>query len=148
MAIEISGMSVENIPAALDLWKHIEGMGLSSADEPDALARFLLQNPGLSFIAEDDGTLVGTCLCGSDGRRGYLYHLAVALHYRRQGLGSALVKEVFSALSQRDIHKCHIMVFGSNQTGLKFWQADGWVRRPEIVLMSRDVEARFDTGDC
>ncbi len=144
MTIQIIEMSVEHINAALDLWRHIEGMGLSSADEPEALTRFLQQNRGLSFIAADNGRLVGTCLCGSDGRRGYLYHLAVDPDYRRQGIGSDLVEAVFTALRQRDIHKCHIMVYGTNTTGLKFWQQEGWVRRPEIVLMSHDVPA----GEC
>ena len=147
MSIQISEMSVNHIQAALEMWAHIEGMGLSSADEPVALKRFLLQNPGLSFVAEKEGRLLGTCLCGSDGRRGYLYHLAVIPQYRRQGLGSTLVQKVFKALYERDIHKCHIMVFATNETGLKFWQADGWVRRPEIVLMSRDVEV-YDTSSA
>lgn len=148
MTISIHEMSVNHVDAALDLWQHIQGMGLSSADEPQALARFLQQNPGLSYIAEDDGRLVGTCLCGSDGRRGYLYHLAVTPEWRRQKLGSQLVDRVFAALRQQEIHKCHIMVYGTNETGLKFWQQDGWVRRPEIVLMSKDVTACTDSGDC
>ncbi len=142
MTIQINEMSVLHIQAALALWKQIEGMGLSSADEPGALARFIQQNAGLSYIAEEDGQLVGTCLCGCDGRRGYLYHLAVLPQYRRRGLGSALVRTVFRALHKRDIHKCHIMVYTTNHSGLKFWQADGWVRRPEIVLMSKEIEVR------
>ena len=140
MTIQITEMSIDHISKALELWKHIEGMGLSSADEPEALSRFLLQNHGLSLIATDDGRLVGTCLCGSDGRRGYLYHLAVAPEYRRRNIGSDLVDGVFAALHRRNIHKCHIMVYGTNETGLKFWQQEGWVRRPEIVLMSKDVQ--------
>lgn len=148
MTIQIVEMSVDHVGAALDLWTHIEGMGLSSADEPEALTRFLLQNPGLSLIAKDEGKLVGTCLCGSDGRRGYLYHLAVVPQYRRQKIGSALVKEVFAALHQREIHKCHIMVYATNESGLKFWQQEGWVRRPEIVLMSRDVLTSEETCGC
>jgi len=148
MSVQICEMSVNHIQAALDLWAHIEGMGLSSADEPAALTRFLLQNPGLSYIAEEEGRLLGTCLCGSDGRRGYLYHLAVIPQYRRQRLGSTLVQKVFTALHERDIHKCHIMVFATNETGLKFWQADGWVRRPEIVLMSRDVKVYDASSAC
>lgn len=146
MKVQLNEMKVEHIGAALDLWRSIEGMGLSSADEPQALTRFLRQNPGLSFIAEDGETLVGTCLCGTDGRRGYLYHLAVAPQYRRQKIGSALVDKVFAALRQMDIHKCHIMVYSTNKTGLKFWTQEGWVRRPEIVLMSKDVQMREDAS--
>ncbi len=119
MTIQINEMSVLHIQAALALWKQIEGMGLSSADEPGALARFIQQNAGLSYIAEEDGQLVGTCLCGCDGRRGYLYHLAVLPQYRRRGLGSALVRTVFTALHKRDTcqskRKCYRRcIVGSN----------------------------------
>lgn len=139
MTIHYIEMTGADIDAALGLWQRCAGMGLSDADEPGALARFMRQNAGLSFRADCGEKLVGTCLCGTDGRRGYLYHLAVDPGYRRSGIGSALVEHAFAALRQREIHKCHIMVYASNETGLAFWRQEGWVRRPEIVLMSRDV---------
>ena len=148
MTMQTSEMTVEDITAALDLWKRCAGMGLSDADVPESLARFLLHNPGLSFSAKVDGQLVGTCLCGTDGRRGYLYHLAVDPGHRRQGIGSDLVAAVFAALRRQDIHKCHIMVYGTNDLGLKFWRQTGWVTRPEIVLMSRDVKTSDSNCGC
>ena len=67
-----------HIGPARDLWRETEHMCLSSADGPDDLRAFLLRNPGCSVVALEDGRFVGTCLCGHDGRRGHLYHLAVA----------------------------------------------------------------------
>ena len=138
--MKIREMFTADYDAALALWKRCEGMGLSDADERSPLSRFLERNPGLNFIALDGESLVGTVLCGTDGRRGYLYHLAVDPLYRRQGIGRKLVARVFEALRGQDIHKCHIMVYGTNEVGLAFWKQDGWVTRPEIVLMSRNVE--------
>lgn len=140
---QCSEMTVEDIDAALDLWHRCEGMGLSDADQPEALKSFLQRNPGLSFSAIEDGELIGTCLCGTDGRRGYLYHLAVDARCRKRGIGSELVERTLGALRRQGIHKCHIMVYAVNQTGLAFWQQEGWVRRPEIVLMSRDVPTLY-----
>lgn len=148
MSIKISEMTAGDYEEALALWKRCPGMGLSDADEKAPLIRFLQRSPGLSSIARDDALLVGTCLCGSDGRRGYLYHLAVDPDYRRQGIGRDLVEMVFTRLRDLDIHKCHIMVYGTNEVGLAFWKQDGWVTRPEIVLMSRDVDRRDRTGGC
>lgn len=139
MTIQISEMTPDEICDALDLWKRCEGIGLSDADERKALTRFLNRNPGLCFTAQIDGKLIGTCLCGSDGRRGYLYHLAVDPILRRQGIGKMLVERVFAGLEAMDIHKCHIMVYGSNELGLKFWKQTGWSLRPEIVLMSYNI---------
>lgn len=139
MMLNYIEMTGEDIGAALDLWRRCEGMGLSDADKPEALGSFLRHNPGLSFLAIEDGKLIGTCLCGTDGRRGYLYHLAVDASCRRRGVGSALVERAFDVLRRQEIHKCHIMVYAINQGGLAFWQQEGWARRPEIVLISRDV---------
>jgi len=134
--MHIAEMMAADYEDAISLWKRCEGIGLSDADERDPLSRFLDMNPGLSFTAHVDGALVGTCLCGTDGRRGYLYHLAVDPQARRQGIGRALVDKTLQALLDRDIHKCHIMVYSENTLGLAFWKQTGWVLRPEITLMS------------
>lgn len=133
---------------ALALWKRCEGIGLSEADEREPLHKFLLKNPGLNFVALEGGRIVGTCLCGSDGRRGYLYHLAVDPAYRRKGIGKHLVEHTLQALAGQGIQKCHIMVFGSNVSGLAFWKSADWVTRPEIVLMSHNVGCGENRGGC
>ena len=69
------------------LWELSDGVGLSSADSPEAIQFYLERNPGMSFVAKQDGMVVGAVLSGHDGRRGYIHHLAVHPDYRRQGIG-------------------------------------------------------------
>jgi hypothetical protein len=40
------------------------------------------------------------------------------------------------------------MVYATNQGGLAFWQQDGWVTRPEIVLMSKNVGCPKGDSGC
>jgi len=148
MMVEIAAFSPQDYDEALALWQRCEGIGLSDADERAPLLAFIEKNPGLNFIAREKGSLVGTCLCGSDGRRGYLYHLAVDPAKRRRGIGNRLVACTLRALAAQGIHKCHIMVYGSNESGLAFWMIGGWVKRPEIVLMSHDVGDAESQGSC
>ena len=148
MTLEITGFSPDDYEEAIVLWKRCEGIGLSDADEREPLTSFLMKNPGLNFIARENGSLVGTCLCGSDGRRGYLYHLAVDPARRREGIGRILAHRALEALALQGIQKCHIMVFGANELGLTFWKNEGWVTRPEIVLMSHNVGCREHGGPC
>ena len=54
-----------------------DGIELDVSDSPAALKDFLARNPGLSTVAVLDGRLAGAALCGHDGRRGLLHHLAV-----------------------------------------------------------------------
>ena len=132
-------MTVLDYPDVIVLWQNSEGIGLSAADTLPAISAYLARNPGHSFVARDHSLLVGAVLCGHDGRRGYLHHLAVAPAYRRQGIGQALVEHCMSHLKAVGIDKCHIFVYSANQAGQAFWKQTGWVLRPNLVLMSREL---------
>ena len=109
------------------LWERTEGMGLNESDTEACVESFLRRNPGLSAIATTaDDELVGAVLCGHDGRRGYLHHLAVAPAYRGQGIGKALVEFCFARLAAAGIPRCNVFVYEDNGDGTKFWLHNGW----------------------
>jgi Acetyltransferase (GNAT) family len=83
-----------------------------------------------------DGMVVGAVLCGTDGRRGYLQHLAVAPSHQRRGIGRELAARCVNALAAEGIDKCHVMVLADNNRAAAFWTRIGWAERPDIRLMS------------
>ena len=121
------------------LWVATPGVGLSEADGPAEIAAFLRRNPGLSFVAHEDGELVGTILVGHDGRRGLIHHLVCAPRLRRRGLGRELLRRGLEALHAEGIMKCHLFVFRSNPEGLAFWRAVRGVERHELALFSLGI---------
>lgn len=121
--------------AARALWERTQGVGLSSADEPQAILSFLVRNPAMSFVA-DDGAIVGTILCGHDGRRGLVHHLVTAPDYRRRGIGRALLRHGLDALRREGIDKCHLLVYRSNEAGMAFWRRVGAEERVSLALFS------------
>jgi phosphinothricin acetyltransferase len=139
--ISITPFNIENFDAIIRLWDQCEGVGLSSADSGEKIEGFLIQNPGMSFIASRDGRIVGTILAGHDGRRGYIYHLAVLPELRRQGIGRSLVDRSLQALQGAGIQKCHLFVFQNNKTGIAFWRSIDWAERTDLKVMSRVIEA-------
>jgi N-acetylglutamate synthase len=141
MSASIHPFTMSDYDAACSLWKRSEGIGLSAADSRENIQIFLERNPGMSFTARQDGRLVGAVLCGSDGRRGFLYHLAVDPAVRRQKLGMRLVRACLTELDRCGLRKCHIFVIAGNQTGKRFWREIGWEERTDLVVMSRDVAA-------
>jgi ribosomal protein S18 acetylase RimI-like enzyme len=136
-SIEAFGMDCYD--EAISLWTRTPGMGLSPADDRKPMTVFLKRNPGLSFAAWSGSTLVGTILCGTDGRRGFLYHLAVDSAYRRRGLGTRLVSRSLSALKTSGIDKCHLFVIAENASGAAFWEAAGWILRKDILTYSKNT---------
>ena len=139
MRFFIREMVLKDFLQAYRLWQNTDGIGLSGADAPDKLELFLERNPHLSFVAVDGDILVGAVLCGHDGRRGYIYHLAVDRAYRRLGIGRNLVKSCLDGLESCKVEKCHIMVYEQNRAGQEFWSKMGWKNRDEIHLMSRSI---------
>ena len=135
----IQEFGIEDYDAAIAIWKRTEGIGLSPADSREGIAVYLARNPGLSFIARANGEVIGAVLCGHDGRRGYLHHLAVRTDCRGHGLGRALAEHCLAALRGEGIDKCHLFVKRSNAAGQAFWQRTGWTER-NLVLMSKDIE--------
>ncbi|HAF63029.1 MAG TPA: GNAT family N-acetyltransferase [Anaerolineaceae bacterium] len=140
MTIHIRAMQISDYEQALDLWQHTAGMGLSSADEKREIARFLQQNQGLCFVALEDEHLIGTILCGEDGRRGYLYHLAVQQNKQKKGVGKSLLQKSLNALKEKGIQKCHLFVIADNLSGIAFWEHVGWEMRDDIEIMSINLE--------
>ena len=125
--ISIQEFTMNHYQAALALWQETPGIGVSSADESDAIAYYLLRNPNNSFVALTDERLVGTILCGQDGRRGYIHHLAVHPDHRHQGIATQLITSALAHLKEIGITKCHLFIFGENDSGIAFWQQNGWV---------------------
>jgi len=138
----IRELTLSDYDAVLALWQSSEGVGLSDADSRAAIGRYLARNPGLSFTAWDGDELAGAILCGHDGRRGYVHHLAVRPSHRRQGLGKALAARCLDALAAEGIDKCHLFVFANNADAMAFWESVGGALRVDLKVMSRKVDGR------
>ena len=132
----IRPMHISDYDALIQLMQATPGISLRDADSREATERYLTRNPDLSFIAEQDGQLIGCVMCGHDGRRGYLQHLIVLPEYRRQGVANQLVEHSLAQLELLGIYKTHIDVFRSNDLAQSYWESQGWQLRTDIVRYS------------
>ena len=108
-------MTIEDYEGVYALWKKIKGFGIRSIDDSkEGVARFLKRNPTTSVVAEKDGRIVGSILCGHDGRRGCLYHVCVDEDYRRHGIGKRMVVFAMKALKEEKINKVSLIAFTEN----------------------------------
>jgi putative acetyltransferase len=140
MSISIRSMTIHDYPVVLSLWQRTEGIGLSQSDTKDAIGVFLKRNPGASAVATlNSGEVVGAVLCGHDGRRGYLHHLAVEAKFRRQGVASLLLRWCFGHLAAEKIDKCNVFLFGGNDAAIAFWKRKGWGSRDDMRVFQKMV---------
>ena len=131
--MNIREMKIEDYEQVFALWKTIKGFGIRSVDDSkEVIERFLKWNPGLSVVAEENGTVVGAILCGSDGRRGCLYHVCVHKDFRRQGIGKTMVIWCMEKLRELQINKVSLIAFTKNDVGNAFWKEIGWTKREDL----------------
>lgn len=136
MSYVIKPMTIKDFDEVTALWRATEGVGLSESDSHENTVIYLKHNRGLSQVARlENGKLVGAMLCGHDGRRGYLHHLAVAKDFRGQGIGTQIVLRCLEKLNRLGIVKCNIFVYANNAGGKAFWKHLGWEIRNELRMM-------------
>lgn len=131
--MKIRTMTIEDYDGVYELWMTIKGFGIRSIDDSRiGVDRFLKRNPTTSVVAEEDGKVVGSILCGHDGRRGCLYHVCVHEKYRRHGIGKAMVVRAMERLEEEQISKVSLIAFTENDIGNAFWNTIGWTERLDL----------------
>ncbi len=119
-------MTLDDYDEVYRLWEKAEGISLEESDTRDAISIYLNRNQGLCFVACMGDQIVGTVLCGHEGRRGILRHLVVKKEVRRKGIARAMVKECLLALAKEGIKRCNTFVEDTNVEGRRFWEHMGW----------------------
>lgn len=138
----IRPMTIEDYPLVIKLWRQTEGLGLTESDSEEAIGPYLRRNPGMSAVAvSPSGDLLAAILCGHDGRRGYLHHLAVATPYRKQGIASRLINWCFERLAIEGIQKCNVFLLSGNESGAAFWEHNGWSHRDDFRVFQKAIAA-------
>ena len=130
---DIREMTISDFEEVHKLWMTIKGFGIRTIDDSkEGVARFIKRNPTTSIVAEADGKIVGSILCGHDGRRGCFYHVCVAEAYRKHGIGKTMAVAAMRALKAEKINKVCLIAFKDNEIGNCFWKSVGWTFREDL----------------
>jgi len=148
--MKIEPMKLSDYSDVYSLWINTLGMGLNTVDDSKAgIYKYLKRNPKTCFVVKEKKKVIGVILSGHDGRRGYIYHTAVDIHFRNQGIGKALANKAIDALRKEGISKVAFVVFNRNETGNTFWEHLGFTTREDLIYRNKtisDIELeRIDT---
>ena len=117
----------EDYEEVYNLWENAgSGIHLRRSDEPEEIAKKLQRDPTLFMLAEIDGRIVGSVIGGFDGRRGMMYHMAVAKHFRRKGIGTILMEALELRLKEKGCIRYYLLVAKDNIEAVDFYQKRGW----------------------
>lgn len=139
--IQYFEMNESHIKSAINLWANTRGIDLTIGDSEDEIKKYLIRNTGFSFIGLDSekNQLIGSILCGHDGRRGFIYHLAVSEKYRNKQIAQELIARSLEKLYKIGIKRCMVMVKETNYKAQLFWSKNGWSQRNDLRMFSFDL---------
>ena len=127
--------------SVIRFWESIEkGIHVGTSDALEEIQKKIQRDSDLFLVAESNHEIVGTVMGGFDGRRGMIYHLAVAASSRGQGIGSRLMREVESRLRAKGCIKSYLIVLRENFEAMKFYEELGWQPMDQDVLYGKVFE--------
>jgi len=139
--ISIREFTIDDYDAAYALWlDSAPGVGVGRSDARCEIEKKLQRDPDLFLVAVDDGKLIGTVFGGFDGRRGIVYHLAVARTHRGNGFGKMLMAQVEKRLAAKGCLKSYLLVTRENTNVMDFYRDLGWDVM-DITIMGKNLDA-------
>jgi ribosomal protein S18 acetylase RimI-like enzyme len=137
--VNLREFTLEDYDRVSALWQGAgPGMGIGRSDTCEEIAKKLKRDPDLFLVAEEAGRILGTVIGGFDGRRGIIYHLAVAEDYRRRGIGRQLMQEVERRLIAKGCLRCYLLVKREGEDVIDFYREIGW-EEMDIHILAKTI---------
>jgi len=136
--MKIREFQIEDYPIVHDLWR-TAGIILRPGDEFEDIRLKLQRDPDLFLVAEQEDRIVGSVIGGWDGRRGWIYHLAVDPKHQRKGIGVALVRELEKRLLTKGARRVNAQVYKGNEQSNRFFKAIGYDVHSDLVMIGKQL---------
>ncbi|MBU2984915.1 GNAT family acetyltransferase [Saccharophagus degradans] len=117
----------------IELWKNVFP-NERSHNEPSKVLEAKLAVDDLIIVAEEDGGLIGSCMAGYDGHRGWLYSVGVVEEFRRNGAGSKLVKYAIATLKEIGCIKVNLQIRSTNVEVASFYKSLGFAVEERLSM--------------
>ena len=117
----------------IDLWKKIFPDD-PPHNEPSRVIDLKLAVDDLIFVAEKKGKIVGACIAGYDGHRGWLYAVGVLRNYRRDGIGTKLVTTAMKSLKSLGCIKVNLQIRATNSEVASFYKSLGFTTEDRLSM--------------
>lgn len=132
-------MLIKDLDSVCLLWKKAE-LGVADLEtERKYLDQMIKLNPHSNFVAIEEEKIIGSVFGIFNGRRGWIYHLAVHPAFQNKGIGSLLLKQTEKALKKIGARRVCLWVNKSNLKVLTFYKKYGYTEINDAVCLGRNI---------
>ncbi len=131
----IREFKLEDHSAVVALWQD-SGLELNQSDSFEGIRKKLERDPDLFLVAEEDGQILAAIMAGFDGRRGWVYHMAVHPFGQGQGWGKRMLEELERRFKAKGCLKVNVLVEPSYGEVRAFFERLGY-RHDDLIFMEK-----------
>lgn len=143
-SLEIRPYKPKDEQEVIDLW--FECNLVTSTNNPKRdIERKLKVNPELFLVGRLNGKVVGTCMAGYEGHRGWINYLAVSPDYRRKGIAARLMEVAETKLKEHGCPKINLQVRTTNTEVIQFYEHIGY-KIDNVVSLGKRLEQDPEFG--
>jgi ribosomal protein S18 acetylase RimI-like enzyme len=115
------------------------------------IERKMKVNPEWFLVGEMDGKVIGTCMVGYEGHRGWINFLAVRPDLQKHGLGRQFMEHAEEILRAAGCAKINLQIRSTNQEVIRFYESIGYKQDPVVSMGKRletDTAHNADQGNA
>jgi len=131
--MNIRKFEIEDRTPVIELWRTVFSDDPPHND-PEKVIDAKLEVDDLIFVAEYEGEIIGACMAGYDGHRGWLYSVAVHPQKRRNGTGTKLIKHTLSDLKDIGCIKVNLQIRSTNTAVASFYESLGFKTEDRLSM--------------
>gem|GEM_PF-174567 len=110
------------------------------SDSKAEVAKKLARDPDLFLVAWEGDRLIGSVIGGWDGRRGYIYRMAVLPDCQRRGIGRRLIEELEKRFRSKGAISINLIYNTDNIRARDFYHSLGYEDRKGISVLGKTLE--------
>ncbi|MEH6632890.1 MAG: GNAT family acetyltransferase [Halopseudomonas aestusnigri] len=127
----------QDCAGVVQLWQEVEPNPSPWNNPIEVLRKKDEFQPGLLYVAEEDGVVVGTTMAGYDGHRGWIYSVVVSPANRRKGIASSLLNFAEQELEKLGCTKLNLQVRDGNDNAVALYKSLGYSIEPRMSMGKR-----------
>lgn len=133
--MQIRAFQMTDYDAVITLWR-AAGILLSRSDDQAGILHKLERDPDLFLVGIENDALVGAVMGAYDGRRGWVYHLAVHPLHQGFGFGVALLTTLEERLRSKGCQKINLLIEPDNAHVQHFYEKLNY-QRDDLIFMEK-----------
>ena len=138
-ALKTRTFTMDDFAAVAELWRR-SGLANRPGDGRKDVLMKLERDSCLFLVAQEGSRIIGAVMGAWDGRRGWIYHLAVDPAFRRRGVATKMLREVERRMCTKGVPRVHSMVFDRNAASLSLFEGLGYERQSDLVVFGKTLK--------